>query len=104
MTDFAAGAKVLDYGVRIGKILEILAETSQEAHTASALLAGDEGFYDGAARQELKLFYDSYAAHVDKLIFLQSAAVQFLGKVVDEVVKTDGDLLTLLLARMDGGR
>jgi hypothetical protein len=61
-------------------------------------LAGDEGFYDGEARPEMKQFYDGYAADIDKLSYFESVAGHYLTLVFDDFTFTDQDLAAIVTA------
>ncbi len=101
MSDIQVGVVLLEYADRLSAISQLLMNASATAHEAVNLLTGDEGFYDGEARPEMKLFYESYAANIDKLLNLESVGAQYLRKVFDDFVDVD-DQLAVVQAWLEG--
>ena len=93
--DLKLGAHVLGYAQRIDAVLAELSVAAEAAHWAAGMLAGDSGFYDGRARADLKAFYDSYAANIDRLSYLDAASAQFLKHVIDTFAGVDQDLAVI---------
>jgi len=51
----------------------------------------------------LKMFVDSYAAHIDKLVVLHTAGQQFLGKAFQEFEFDDEELAGIVALWLGGG-
>jgi hypothetical protein len=98
MSDLAVGVQLLEYMDQVNTIVTTLAGAAESAHVAAGLLAGEDGFYDGRARAEMKLFYEAWAAQVDKLMGFQSVAAQFLKTAFDEFGANEEDLNRIILA------
>ncbi len=92
MSDIQVGVTVIDYQLRLSLIMAKLQSASQHAHTAAGYLPLESGFYDGEARAEMKLFFDAFAANVDKLVGLTSAAAGYLVKVMETFSEEDKKL------------
>ena len=103
MADVLVGAVVLEYANRLTAISQLVETASLTAHQMADSFTGEEGFYDGEARVELKQFYESYAANLDKLAYLESVASQYLGKVFEQFGFTDEELTALLQQMVDEG-
>ena len=103
MSDIQVGVRILCYAERIAPIANAVADAAEQAHKAAAGFAGETGGdYDGGARGEMKLFYESWAANADKLGVLLSISAQFLGRVVTEFTAADDDLDAVVLAWLEG--
>jgi len=101
MPDLHVGVELLQYADQITAIVQSLSDASDAARQAANLLNGDSGYYDGRARAEMKQFCDSYADNIDKLVFFESAAQQFLGRAFAEFDFNDQDLATIITAWME---
>ncbi len=94
MADVVMGAQILEYAERISVVIKKLTTASEQARAATDMVNG-EGFYEGLAKPELVMFYENYVAHVDKLIMLEWAAMEFLKLVFATFDFTQEELDTL---------
>ena len=95
---------MLVYATRINTVLMKLSDASVAASTAKTGFNWDGEFYDGRAAAEIRTFFDSYLAHLDKLVFFESVASQFLVKVFQEITSTDQGLAGEIAAAWLGGQ
>ena len=89
MSDFQMGVTVIDYQMRLVAVMQMLESASLNAHKAAGYLGLESGFYDGEARAEMKGFFESYAANVDKMTGLVGAAAGYLSLVMETIDKED---------------
>jgi len=100
-SDVEVGVLLLEYADRITEIIGKLSDALQSAQTAADMFARAD-FYQGQAQPEMEMFFQSYAANIDKLSFFEMAAQQFLGQVFSEFITTDEELAAVLASFLDG--
>ena len=100
VADLAVNLRLAGYAARFQEIMNDLQGVQVDADAAAGMV---DGFYDGAAKPRLQMFYASYAADVGKLSFFYSAAEQFVWQIIDDFGKADQDLVDVLLALAKGG-
>ena len=93
MTDVQTGVQLFDYKVRLTGVTTKLQTASEHARVAASNFGLEQGFYDGKARAEMKLFFESYSAHVDKLVMLTAAASDYIDKVLATFDDADKQLI-----------
>jgi hypothetical protein len=89
MSNIEVGRFILEYQAEIDVIQSVLYPTTAATLAAIQLFDSDQEFYCGAARAEMKQFYDNYAAHVTKLQLLLTVAQRRLQAVLDSFSAAD---------------
>jgi hypothetical protein len=95
------GLTLLNYKQRITDIMTLIQEVEQEAKTASDAVLGD--MYLGKAADELKMFYSSYYAHVQRLLLFYYKSTQYLDYTFQQVQYTDDELADIITRYLNGG-
>jgi hypothetical protein len=98
MADLQVGAQILGYADRLMVILTKLSQAQAAADSAVSQV-----HYAGRAKAEMDQFYQSYQAHINKLIYFDSVGAKYLGKVFEEFGYTDEELTAVVLQWLDGG-
>jgi len=88
MSDLQVAESLFQYSTRLNSIQSSLEDLKIPLAVADGLV-NVEGVYEGEARAELAIFFQSYSANLQKLAYYYSLAPRYLGMVIQTMADAD---------------
>ncbi len=101
--EIGIGEEVLDYISELMMIQEELQEAELYAISCKSNVMGAEG-YQGEAKEELELFFNSLESHLQRMIFLYQASSSYIKNAYQTLWYNEEQVMDWIVNQIGGGK